>query len=173
MAPRPKTRSAQHCGRPTATWHQPPSNFSGRLPCGSISRLRVIACLKAVYPLRWAHGSSCSRLIDREGVVFDWWRVHAHGMCFLLTWGCQVGPFDPYMVGHFYLGPYLLVSCIFLSKITFAHFQTNICGIVNKSSYANIYSIWYSYFAWYLMVKMGQNRPSIRSPTLSPLLVLE
>ena len=59
-----------------------------------------------------------------------------------------------------------LVYCIFGPNSPTHIFRPASIEFVNKSSYANIYSLWCSYFAWYLMVKMVQNRLSIGSWSL-------
>ena len=58
-------------------------------------------------------------------------------------------------------------TCLFHAfwpKFTAHIFRPAFIEFVSKSSYANIYSVRCSYFARYLTVKIGQNRPSIRSP---------
>ena len=87
------------------------------------------------------------------------------------------GPFDPcaclWLAMNLWLGSYLLVSCIFGPNSPIHIFRPSSVEFINKSSYARIYSFWYFNFAQDLTVKKGQNRPSTRPCTFSPLLVLE
>ena len=81
--------------------------------------------------------------------------------------GLSSGPFDScaclWLARNLYLGSYLLVSYIFGSNLPTHIFRPAYVEFVNKSSYANIYSLWCLYFSQYLIVRIDQNRPSTPS----------
>ena len=101
---------------------QPTFPFGGWVVLKShVSKSRGMLCLKSVYYCMWAHRSSCLCLIGRKGIASDCWRVIAHGLHLLLMCSCQVVPFGPWacpwVIGHLYLGSFLLVFFVFLAQI--------------------------------------------------------